>query len=60
LEASNLSTDVGLKDDEYDDTPWTRAELEALAWAAEQNAGGKDTGSGVQLYSNELVVRCCT
>lgn len=23
-----------LKDDEYDDSPWTREELEALAWGA--------------------------
>jgi hypothetical protein len=26
-----------LKEDEYDDTPWTREELEALAWEAGYN-----------------------
>jgi PHD/YefM family antitoxin component YafN of YafNO toxin-antitoxin module len=31
-----------LKDDEYDDTPWTRQELEALAWEAGKRAGWDD------------------
>jgi len=30
-----------LKESEYDDSPWTREELEALAWEA-----GKDVGWG--------------
>lgn len=29
--------------DGYDDSPWTREELQALAWAASQRAGGADT-----------------
>lgn len=28
-----------LKESEYDDLPWTRAELEALAWEAGKQAG---------------------
>ncbi len=28
-----------LKDDEYDDSPWTREELQALAWEAGKRAG---------------------
>ena len=28
-----------LKEDEYDDTPWTKDELQALAWEAGKNAG---------------------
>jgi hypothetical protein len=28
-----------LKEDEYDDSPWTREELEALAWQAGEQAG---------------------
>jgi hypothetical protein len=28
-----------LKEDEYDDSPWTREELQALAWEASQHAG---------------------
>src|ERR1700751_4629230 len=29
-----------LKDEEYDDSPWTREELEALAWEAAGRTGG--------------------
>ena len=32
-----------LKEDEYDDSPWTRAELQALAWEAGKRAGWEDT-----------------
>src|SRR5947209_7579915 len=28
-----------LKDDEYDDSPWTREELQALAWEAGKQSG---------------------
>jgi hypothetical protein len=28
-----------LKQDEYDDSPWTREELQALAWEAGKHAG---------------------
>lgn len=28
-----------LKDEEYDDSPWTREELEALAWEVAEQAG---------------------
>jgi hypothetical protein len=28
-----------LKEDEYDDSPWTREELHALAWEAGKHAG---------------------
>ena len=31
-----------LKEDEYDDTPWTKDELQALAWEAGKNAGWED------------------
>jgi hypothetical protein len=31
-----------LKQDEYDDSPWTREELEALAWEAGERAGWDD------------------
>jgi hypothetical protein len=31
-----------LKEDEYDDSPWTREELEALAWEAGKHAGWED------------------
>jgi alpha-D-ribose 1-methylphosphonate 5-phosphate C-P lyase len=31
-----------LKDDEYDDSPWTREELEALAWEAGKHAGWEE------------------
>jgi hypothetical protein len=31
-----------LKEDEYDDSPWTREELHALAWEAGQHAGWDD------------------
>jgi hypothetical protein len=31
-----------LKQDEYDDSPWTREELEALAWEAGKSAGWED------------------
>jgi PHD/YefM family antitoxin component YafN of YafNO toxin-antitoxin module len=31
-----------LKDEEYDDSPWTREELEALAWEAGKEAGWED------------------
>jgi alpha-D-ribose 1-methylphosphonate 5-phosphate C-P lyase len=31
-----------LKEDEYDDTPWTKEELQALAWEAGRHAGWED------------------
>lgn len=31
-----------LKEDEYDDSPWTREELQALAWETGKNAGWED------------------
>ena len=31
-----------LKDDEYDDSPWTREERHALAWQAGRHAGWED------------------
>jgi hypothetical protein len=31
-----------LKDDEYDDSPWTREELHALAWEAGKSAGWEE------------------
>ncbi len=31
-----------LKDEEYDDSPWTREERHALAWQAGQHAGWED------------------
>jgi hypothetical protein len=31
-----------LKQDEYDDSPWTREELQALAWEAGKQAGWED------------------
>jgi hypothetical protein len=31
-----------LKADEYDDSPWTREELQALAWEAGKEAGWDD------------------
>ena len=31
-----------LKEDEYDDSPWTRDELQALAWEAGRRAGWVD------------------
>lgn len=31
-----------LKDDEYDDTPWTKEELQALAWRAGKHLGWED------------------
>ncbi len=31
-----------LKADEYDDSPWTRQELDALAWEAGKHAGWDD------------------
>ena len=31
-----------LKHDEYDDSPWTREELHALAWEAGKRAGWED------------------
>ena len=31
-----------LKEDEYDDTPWTKDELQALAWEAGKNVGWED------------------
>ncbi len=31
-----------LKEDEYDDSPWTREELQALAWEAGKHAGWED------------------
>jgi hypothetical protein len=32
-----------LKEEEYDDGPWTREELQALAWEAGEHAGWDDT-----------------
>ena len=31
-----------LKEDEYDDSPWTKDEHQALAWKAGKNAGWED------------------
>ena len=31
-----------LKDEEYDDSPWTKEELQALAWEAGKHAGWED------------------
>jgi hypothetical protein len=31
-----------LKDDEYDDSPWTQEELQALAWEAGKTLGWED------------------
>ncbi len=31
-----------LKEDEYDDSPWTREELQSLAWEAGKYAGWED------------------
>ena len=31
-----------LKEDEYDDSPWTREELQGLAWDAGKSAGWKE------------------
>jgi hypothetical protein len=31
-----------LKHDDYDDSPWTREELQALAWEAGKHAGWED------------------
>jgi alpha-D-ribose 1-methylphosphonate 5-phosphate C-P lyase len=31
-----------LKNDEYDDSPWTKEELQALAWEAGKQAGWED------------------
>ena len=31
-----------LKEDEYDDSPWTREELQAVAWEAGKQAGWED------------------
>jgi hypothetical protein len=31
-----------LKEDEYDDSPWTREELQALAWEVSKRAGWED------------------
>lgn len=31
-----------LKHDEYDDSPWTKEELQALAWEAGKQAGWED------------------
>jgi hypothetical protein len=31
-----------LKDEEYDDSPWTREELEALAWEAGKRIGWEE------------------
>jgi hypothetical protein len=32
-----------LKEGEYDDSPWTREELQALAWETVERAGWEDT-----------------
>ena len=31
-----------LKEDEYDDSPWTKEELQTLAWEAGKDAGWED------------------
>jgi hypothetical protein len=31
-----------VKEDEYDDTPWTKEELQALAWEAGKHVGWED------------------
>lgn len=31
-----------LKEEEYDDSPWTREELEALAWEAAERTGWEE------------------
>ena len=31
-----------LKDEEYDDSPWTREEMQTLAWEAGKRAGWED------------------
>jgi len=41
-----------LKDDEYDDSPWTRDELEAVAWEAGKIAGWEDTDEYDYLLEN--------
>jgi hypothetical protein len=33
----------GLKEDEYDDSPWTRSELEALAWETAERSRWDET-----------------
>jgi PHD/YefM family antitoxin component YafN of YafNO toxin-antitoxin module len=33
-----------LKEDEYDDTPWTKEELQAAAWEIGQRVGWEDSG----------------
>ncbi len=33
-----------LKDEDYDDSPWTRQEVEALAWEAGERSGWDEWG----------------
>ena len=33
-----------LKEDQYDDSPWTKEELQALAWEAGKQMGWEDMG----------------
>jgi hypothetical protein len=40
-----------LKEEEYDDSPWTREELQALAWEAGKRAGWGD------MYGPDKVTR---
>jgi hypothetical protein len=37
-----------LKEQEYDDSPWTREELEALAWETAERAGWEDYDDAVE------------
>jgi hypothetical protein len=37
-----------LKEDEYDDSPWTREELQILAWEASERTGWDDLGEDDQ------------
>lgn len=31
-----------LKEEEYDDSPWTREELQAMAWEVAERTGGEE------------------
>ncbi len=35
-----------LKQDEYDDSPWTRSELEAVAWETAERSGWSEMDEG--------------
>jgi len=43
-----------LKEDEYDDSPWTRDELQALAWEPGKYAGWED----MEEYDDAPSLRC--